>query len=105
MIITRRHLPRRLFLKGMGAAIALPALDAMTPAFAASPLGLGGKPTRLAFTYVPHGVTMANGPPRGEGPGFEFSRILKPLEPFREETLVLSGPAHRKGAALGAGGG
>ncbi len=105
MIITRRHLPRRLFLKGMGAAIALPALDAMTPAFAASPLGLGGKPTRLAFTYVPNGVTMANWTPCGEGPGFEFSRILKPLEPFREETLVLSGLAHRNGAALGDGAG
>src|SRR3954447_22157077 len=77
MIITRRHLPRRLFLKGMGAAIALPALDAMTPAFAASPPGLGGNPTRLAFTYVPNGVTMANWTPCGEGPGFEFSRILK----------------------------
>jgi hypothetical protein len=105
MIITRRHLPRRLFLKGIGAAIALPALDAMTPAFAASSLGMGGKPTRLAFTYVPNGVTMANWTPGGEGPGFEFSRILKPLEPFRDETLVLSGLAHRNGAALGDGAG
>src|SRR3954471_15915975 len=105
MIITRRHLPRRLFLKGMGAAIALPALDAMTPAFAASSLGMGGKPTRLAFTYVPNGVTMANWTPGGEGPGFEFPRILKPLEPFRDETLVLSGLAHRNGAALGDGAG
>jgi hypothetical protein len=114
MIVTRRHLPRRTFLRGMGAVIALPALDAMTPAFAARGLhlraarfggqvGAAGRPVRLAFTYVPNGVTMADWTPKGDGIGFEFSRILKPLEPFREETLVLSGLAHRNGAALGDG--
>ena len=106
MIVTRRHLPRRLFLKGMGAAIALPALDAMTPAFAA---GAGraasapASPTRLAFTYVPNGVTMADWTPATDGVGFQYSRILKPLEAFREDTLVLSGLAHKNGAALGDG--
>jgi len=105
MIVTRRHLPRRTFLKGMGAVIALPALDAMTPAFAA---GVGTAraataPLRMAFMYVPNGVTMADWTPAAEGAGFEFSRILKPLEPFRKDTLVLSGLAHRNGAALGDG--
>ncbi|HMC78383.1 MAG TPA: DUF1552 domain-containing protein [Vicinamibacterales bacterium] len=106
MIVTRRHLPRRLFLKGMGAAIALPALDAMTPAFAA---GVGraaaapAPPTRLAFTYVPNGVTMADWTPVSDGVGFEYSRILKPLEAFRADTVVLSGLAHKNGAALGDG--
>jgi hypothetical protein len=99
MIVTRRHLPRRTFLKGMGAAIALPMLDAMHPALARA-----AKPSlRLAFTYVPNGVTMAEWTPKGQGLGFEFSPVLKPLEPFRKDTLVLSGLAHRNGSALGDG--
>jgi hypothetical protein len=111
MIVTRRHLPRRTFLKGMGAAIALPMLDAMTPAFAAGRFGaagtagarFGNTPLRLAFTYVPNGITMADWTPKGEGPGFEYSRVMKPLERFREDTVVLSGLGHRNGNALGDG--
>ena len=104
MIVTRRHLPRRLFLKGMGAAIALPALDAMTPAFAA-PVRAGAKaaPLRMAFVYVPNGVTMADWTPKAAGADFEYSRILKPLEAFRKDTVVLSGLAHKNGNALGDG--
>lgn len=102
MIITRKHVPRRVFLKGMGAAIALPMLDAMTPAFAA-PAGLRQAPLRLGFTYVPNGVTMAHWTPKGEGLGFEFPQVLKPLERFREDTVVLSGLAQRNGNALGDG--
>jgi hypothetical protein len=102
MTITGKHLHRRTFLKGMGAAIALPMLDAMTPAFAA-PARLGTRPLRLAFTYVPNGITMADWTPKGEGAAFEFSRVLKPLEPFRKNTLVLSGLAQRNGNALGDG--
>jgi hypothetical protein len=108
MIVTRRHLPRRTFLKGMGAVIALPALDAMTPAFAASgaltaSARAGSAPLRMAFMYVPNGVTMADWTPKAEGAEFAFTRILKPLEPFRDDTLVLSGLSHRNGAALGDG--
>ena len=103
MIVTRRHLPRRTFLRGMGAAIALPMLDAMTPAFAAPVRAAGKSPLRLAFTYVPNGITMTDWTPTGDGPAFEFSRVMKPLERFREDTLVLSGLAHRNGQALGDG--
>jgi hypothetical protein len=109
MIVTGRHLRRRTFLKGMGAAIALPALDAMTPAFAAGFSGTtrraaaNAAPMRLAFTYVPNGVTMADWTPAATGGSFEFTRILKPLEAFRDETLVLSGLTHRNGYALGDG--
>ena len=85
----------------MGAAIALPVLDAMTPAFAAA--RFRQSPHRLAFTYVPNGVTMAEWTPAGTGATFEFTRILKPIERFREHTLVLSGLAHRNGNALGDG--
>jgi len=102
MIVTRKHLPRRTFLKGMGAVVALPVLDAMTPAFAA-PARLRKSSLRLAFTYVPNGVVMADWTPKAEGAAFEFSRVLKPLEPFRQDTLVLSGLAHRNGNALGDG--
>jgi Protein of unknown function (DUF1552) len=109
MIVTGRHLRRRTFLKGMGAAIALPALDAMTPAYAAGFTGTtrraaaSASPVRLAFTYVPNGVTMVDWTPVASGNSFEFSRILKPLEAFREETLVLSGLTHKNGYALGDG--
>src|SRR5688572_4523912 len=101
MIVTRRHLPRRTFLKGMGAAIALPVLDAMHPALARA--ARSKAPLRLGFTYVPNGVSMIDWMPKSEGAGFEYSRILKPLESFRNDTLVLSGLAHRNGYALGDG--
>ena len=95
MIVTRKHLPRRTFLKGMGAVVALPVLDAMTPAFAARPR-LAKAPLRLAFTYVPNGIVMADWTPTAAGRAFEYTRILKPLEKFREDTLVLSGLAHKQ---------
>ena len=102
MFLTRKHLHRRTFLRGMGAAVALPVLDAMTPAFAA-PRRLGNAPVRLAFTYVPNGITMTDWTPKGEGAAFEYSRVMKPLEPFRKDTVVLSGLAQRNGMALGDG--
>jgi hypothetical protein len=102
MIISRKRLPRRTFLRGMGAVIALPALDAMTPAFAA-PARATKSPLRLAFTYVPNGITMTDWTPQGEGRGFVYSRVMKPLERFRDDTVVLSGLAHRNGYALGDG--
>jgi hypothetical protein len=101
MINTGKHLHRRTFLRGMGAAIALPMLDAMTPAFAAP--RAGARPLRLAFTYVPNGITMADWTPAGAGAAFEYSRVMKPLEPFRKDTVVMSGLAQRNGMALGDG--
>ena len=101
MIVSGRHLPRRLFLKGLGAAIALPALDAMTPAFAAP--ATRTSPLRLAFTYVPNGVTLPDWTPADTGRGFTCSRILAPLAPYRDDTLVLTGLAHKNADALGDG--
>ncbi len=98
--ITRIRLPRRTLLRGLGASVALPFLDAMTPAFA----GVSRqRPLRLSFLYVPNGVTVEDWAPKGSGRDFEFSRILKPLEPFRERLLVLSGLAHKNAYALGDG--
>jgi hypothetical protein len=101
MIVTRKHLPRRTFLRGIGAAIALPLLDCMQPAFASAPKS----PVRLAFTYIPNGVTMKEWKPAATGADFELSRILKPLEPFRQDLFVLSGLDHHNAESLGDGGG
>ena len=103
MIVTGKHLPRRTFLKGLGAAVALPMLDAMTPAFAAP--ALKQTPTRLAFTYIPNGVTLEAWTPAAGGRDFEFTRILKPLEALREHTLVITGLAQQNANALADGAG
>ena len=98
--ITGRHLSRRAVLRGLGATIALPALDAMTPALARAATV---RPVRLSFAYIPNGVTPADWTPKGTGREFEFSRILKPLEAFREDLLVVSGLAAENAKALGDG--
>jgi hypothetical protein len=103
MIVTRKHLPRRTFLKGMGTIIALPALDAMLPAFATAAETRAASPVRLAFVYVPNGIMMDAWTPKAEGKAFEFTRILRPLERFREDVLILSGLDNRNGNALGDG--
>ncbi len=103
MIVTGKHLPRRTFLKGLGAAVALPMLDAMTPAFAAA--ALKQTPTRLAFTYIPNGVTLEAWTPAAGGRDFGFTRILKPLEGLREHTLVITGLAQQNANALADGAG
>ena len=98
-MITGRALPRRTFLRGVGTAVALPFLDAMTPAFAAPSAGV----TRVAFVYTANGVIMQDWTPAQEGAGFAFTKTLKPVEPFRDQLLVVSGLAHRNGEALGDG--
>ena len=106
MIVTGKHLHRRTFLRGLGAAIALPMLDAMTPALASPATKAASKtPVRLAFTYIPNGVTMKDWKPTGVGSDFAMSRILKPLEPFKNDLMVLSGLDHHQANALGDGGG
>jgi hypothetical protein len=91
MFITKKHLSRRTFLKGVGVTVALPFLDAMVPA--QTPLALtAANPTqRFGFIYVPMGTIMKQWTPATQGVGFEFSPILKPLEPFRDKVTVLTG--------------
>lgn len=100
MIVTGRHLPRRTFLKGLGATLALPMLHAMAPALDAAP---AQPATRLAFTYVPNGVTMPAWTPKVAGGAFELTRILQPLAAFRDDIVVISGLAHGNANALGDG--
>jgi hypothetical protein len=103
-VITGKHIARRSFLRGVGTAIALPFLDAMTPAFAAAArIGSVNTPRRVAFVYVPNGIIMKDWTPAAEGSTFDFTRILKPLEPHRQNLMVLSGLTQNTGRALGDG--
>jgi hypothetical protein len=89
MIVTKKALGRRAILKGLGAAIGLPLLDAMTPAFAASSVP-GGNPVRLAWFYVPNGIDMRHWTPAEEGALGELPGILAPLQPLKNDLLLLS---------------
>ncbi len=104
MIITGKHVSRRTLLRGMGAAIALPVLDAMTPALrAAATVARKGSPTRMAFVYVPNGIDMRNWTPDAVGGTFTFPKILEPLAPLQDDLLVLTGLMDHNGMALGDG--
>jgi hypothetical protein len=89
MMVSRKKLSRRTILRGVGAAISLPFLDAMTPAFAASTLP-GGKALRSAWFYVPNGIDMRHWTPGEEGPLGDLPSILAPLTPMKDDLLVLS---------------
>jgi hypothetical protein len=86
-MITRKALPRRTFLRGMGVAVGLPFMDAMVPALARAQAKK--PPVRLMFFYLPNGIDMPNWTPSYSGKLGELPRILKPLEPFRDEMLLL----------------
>src|SRR5262245_8559651 len=89
MIITRKAIPRRTVLRGMGAALALPLLDGMVPAFAKA---AQARPVRrFGVVYVPNGMVLSKWTPATEGTGFAFTPTLKPLEKFRDQLLVVSG--------------
>src|SRR5215470_10780909 len=88
MFITKIVLPRRTFIRGIGATLALPLLDAMVPAMSAQSSKAA---PRFAAIYVGNGANMNDWTPSAEGAGFAFSPILKPLEAFRDRTLVFTG--------------
>jgi hypothetical protein len=90
MLISKISLPRRTFLRGVGAALALPFLDSMVPALTATANTAANPKARLGFVYIPHGVIMDDWTPTIVGAGFEFTPILKPLEPFRQSLVVVS---------------
>src|SRR5436305_14311563 len=91
--LTGKHVDRRMLLRGFGAAIALPLLDAMRPALA-TPAKMAKQARRVAVVYVPNGIIMKDWKLAETGRDFTFTRILKPLEPFREDITVLSGLAN-----------
>jgi len=88
MIISRKSLDRRTFLRGVGAGLGLPLLSAMTPALTAD---TSSPVRRFCGVYIPHGKIHDQWIPKQIGSGFEFTPILKPLEPFRDSLCVVSG--------------
>ena len=90
MFISRLSLPRRTFLRGMGASVALPLLDAMVPAASAFAKTDATRPMRTGFIYVPHGADMASWTPASAGSNFELSPTLKVLEPLKDSLVVVS---------------
>src|SRR5579864_4981594 len=100
MFLTKKHIPRRAFLQGAGITLALPLLDSMIPA--QTPLAKSGAAPKPRFTgiFVPHGMAPGYWIPGGGGPGepaaaagekFAYPMIMKPLEPYRDKTVILSG--------------
>jgi hypothetical protein len=105
MFITKMSLPRRTFLRGVGATLALPLLDAMVPAFSLAAKA-AAPPRRLGFIYgSPNGIIQNQFVPTTVGATFELSPILSPLAPVRDQLLVLSGLAHRQADSFGDGNG
>lgn len=106
MFITNKSLPRRTLLRGVGAAVALPFLDAMVPALAATSRTTTGPVRRLSFSYIPNGAIMEKWTPTEEGPTFEFPETLASLEAHRDQITVVSGLDSRPAeAAEGEGSG
>jgi hypothetical protein len=91
MFITKKYIPRRAVLKGLGTAMALPLLDAMIPARTALAQTAANPTPHMGFIYFPHGAIMNQWTPTTEGSGFELSPILKPLAPFKKMLTVVSG--------------
>ncbi len=101
MIVVKRALPRRTFLRGAGASLALPFLDAMVPAFTAVARSAAAPVSRLGFVYTPNGYIKEFWTPDTAGPNFEFKRSLKALEPYRDKVTVVSGLANLQAEAMG----
>ena len=91
MIVTKKHLPRRTFLRGTGTVLALPLLDAMVPALRAERLTAAAPVRRLGFIYYPLGVDRDRWRPIGEGANYQLSEALAPLAPHKSKFVVLSG--------------
>jgi hypothetical protein len=105
MIVTKKSLPRRTFLRGMGVTVALPFLDAMVPALSALAETPARPVRRLGFIYIPNGTIQSMWVPATTGAGFELSPILSPLAPIRDQLVVLSGLAHMEADSRGDGNG
>ncbi|HEY7388027.1 MAG TPA: DUF1552 domain-containing protein [Bryobacteraceae bacterium] len=102
-LITKKHLSRRTFLRGVGVTLSLPLLDSMLPA--QTPLAkTAAKPQiRLALCFIPHGAVINNWTPIGEGSDFDLSRTLMPLAPYKDQLVVISNLAHKNAAPAGPG--
>jgi len=102
-LITKRHIPRRTFLRGLGVTMSLPLLDSMVPAQTPLAKTAANPQIRLGLCYIPHGAVMANWTPAGDGAELKLSRTLAGLEPFKDQLLVVSNLAHKMAAPGGPG--
>ena len=105
MFITKKSLPRRTFLRGMGIGLGLPLLDAMVPAASALAKTAAAPVRRLGFVYIPNGAVMSHWQPDGEGVLTELSPTLSPLAPFQDQVVVPIGLSQKQAEALGDGNG
>ena len=103
MFVAKLALPRRTFLRGLGATLGLPLLDAMVPAMTALAQTAAAPIPRLGFIYHPMGTIYDQWTPSREGAQFDVPRILAPLAPLRDHMLVVSGLVHKEGASKGDG--
>ncbi|MEO8256663.1 MAG: DUF1552 domain-containing protein [Acidobacteriota bacterium] len=103
MFVTRQSLPRRTFLRGLGATLSLPLLEAMVPALTAMQRTAAAPTRRIGFLYHPMGTIYDQWTPTAEGASFAMPRILTPLEPLRDQMLVVTGLCHNEGASKGDG--
>jgi hypothetical protein len=101
--IAKKALSRRVVLRGLGTALALPLLDSMTPALNAFGRSAAKPTRRFGVVYMPNGIRMEHWHPVGEGTGFSFSKILAPLEPFRKQLVVIQGLDAVRGGGAHAG--
>src|SRR5689334_2628755 len=105
--MSNRPISRRTLLRGIGAAVAVPWLDAMTPAFSSPTAGSTSAsfPTRLGFIYVPNGKNMDDWTPKADGADYELPSILQPLKDLKADFSILTGLTADKARAHGDGGG
>ena len=99
MFITKMSLSRRTFLRGAGVSVALPFLEAMVPALTVTAKTAAQPVPRFGAIYIPHGAIMDQWTPTTVGRGFDFTPILKPLEPFKDRTTIVSNLARPGGEA------
>lgn len=99
------QLPRRTFLRGLGTAMALPLLEAMTPAARAAKEGGATGPVCMAFIFFPNGAIVPSWKPKGDGADWKLSRTLKPLAPYKDQVTVFTGLTQHHGRANGDGAG
>ncbi len=91
MMITKKAIPRRTVLRGIGAGLALPLLDGMVPAFAAIRNSAANPVRRFGVVYVPNGMAMKHWTPEGEGTDFEITRLLDPIAAYRDQMTLVTG--------------
>jgi hypothetical protein len=98
MFITKKHLSRRTVLRGVGATLALPLLDAMIPARTALAQTAAAPKMHLGFIYFPHGAIMSKWTPAAEGKAFELGPVLEPLKAFQSQITIVSGLENKHAA-------